>query len=74
MAVTDAELERTIQRVARIVELYGDAYWPVFERLEAEWKRRRSKEIRLKRFVQSFEIRPNKLASDLTAEVPHRIA
>jgi len=34
--VSDSAIEAALMTVARIVERYGEAYWPIFERLERE--------------------------------------
>jgi hypothetical protein len=34
LAVSDAELEKALRSVARLIDRYCDAYWPLFERLE----------------------------------------
>jgi hypothetical protein len=38
--VTDQEIENSLSSVARLIDRYGDAYWPVFERLEREMSTR----------------------------------
>ena len=43
--------------VARVIELYGDAYWPILERLEAELEERRAKSARLSRHLKRFKSR-----------------
>lgn len=40
MAVSDTELERARQVAAEIVASRGDAFWPVFERVNDVWNRR----------------------------------
>jgi len=50
--VTDKEVEAALQSVAQLVNIYGDKYWPVFERLEDELERRKSKTTRL---IQALE-------------------
>ena len=35
--------------MARIVEVYGDAYWPLFDRLDRELRQRWTREDRLAR-------------------------
>ena len=34
--VTEQEIESSLSSLARLIDRYGDAYWPVFERLERE--------------------------------------
>lgn len=46
--VTDQQIEKALTKVARLIECYGDAYWPIFERLETELEMRQSRAARLK--------------------------
>lgn len=41
MAISDQELEEALIIAAKIIDLYGYIYWPIFERLEAELTTRR---------------------------------
>lgn len=43
--------------VARVIELYGDAYWPILERLEAELDARRVKTSRLRKHLARYRNR-----------------
>lgn len=36
MAVSDQDLEDALGIAAKMIDLYGYKYWPIFERLEAE--------------------------------------
>ena len=36
MAVSDQDLEEALSIAAKMIDLYGYKYWPIFERLEAE--------------------------------------
>ena len=47
MAVSDADLEQALRSMARIIDRYGDVYWPIFERLETELSERRTRSARL---------------------------
>jgi len=47
--ITNEEIEDGLNVVARLIERYGDVYWPVFERLELELQKRRSRAARLSR-------------------------
>ena len=58
MAVSDAELENALRSMARIIERYGNVYWPIFERLEAELTARRTRAARLAAYRQSLESEP----------------
>jgi len=42
------EIEKCLNVVARLVESYGDEYWPTFERLEKELQSRKGRLERLK--------------------------
>jgi len=59
--ITDREIEDGLNVVARLIERYGDVYWPVFERLELELQKRRSRAARLSRRLKPG-IRPNRAA------------
>ncbi|RAN41453.1 hypothetical protein HY26_08945 [Hyphomonas sp. GM-8P] len=61
---SDDDIERAMATVARVIELYGDAYWPILERLEAELEERRAKAARLTRHLKRFRQRRH---IDLTA-------
>ena len=58
MAVSDTGLENALRSMARIIERYGDVYWPIFERLEAELTARRTRAARLAAYRQSRESGP----------------
>ncbi|KCZ93134.1 hypothetical protein HHI_10634 [Hyphomonas hirschiana VP5] len=49
--------------VARVIELYGDAYWPILERLERELTERRLKAARLNAHLRRFRSRSNQQPS-----------
>ncbi len=44
------EIEKCLSTVARLVESYGDDYWPTFERLEKELQSRKDRLERLKAY------------------------
>ena len=54
---SDDDIERAMATVARVIELYGDAYWPILERLEAELEERRAKSVRLTKHLSRFRHR-----------------
>jgi hypothetical protein len=54
---TDDEIENAMAIVARVIELYGDAYWPILERLERELTERRAKAARLNSHLRRFRSR-----------------
>ena len=45
--VTEREIENGLSSLARLIDRYGDAYWPVFERLERELGIRKERRKRL---------------------------
>lgn len=45
--VSEREIEAALHSVAQLVSSYGDKYWPIFERLEKELEKRRSRSRRL---------------------------
>jgi hypothetical protein len=45
--VSTQRIENAIRIVARLIEMSGDAYWPILERLEAELAALASREERL---------------------------
>ena len=51
--VSDKEIEAALHSVAQLVNVYGDKYWPIFERLEDELKNRHSKVRRLNKALES---------------------
>lgn len=54
---TDEDIENAMAIVARVIELYGDAYWPILERLERELTERRTKSARLNSHLRRFRSR-----------------
>lgn len=51
--VSDARLERALKTLAGIIKEHGSGPMPIFERLEAEFERRRQREARLNRFLEN---------------------
>ena len=51
----EIELERAVNIAAGLVENLGDDYWPIFECLEAELIKRRSRFQRLRKFKKMRE-------------------
>ena len=49
--VSAQRIENAIRIVARLIELSGDEYWPILERLEAELAALASREERLARYL-----------------------
>ena len=54
---SDEEIENAMATVARVIELHGDAYWPILERLERELTERRTKAARLNSHLRRFRSR-----------------
>lgn len=50
--VTEQEIETSLSSLARLIDRYGDAYWPVFERLERELGLRKQRRERLLAHLQ----------------------
>jgi hypothetical protein len=47
MRPNEDELADALASLARIIDRYGDVYWPLFERLERELECERSRKARL---------------------------
>lgn len=47
--VSAEDIEKGLRIVAGLIEAYGDAYWPLFDRLENELERRADRAARLRR-------------------------
>jgi len=43
-------LRRATKVAAKLVDLYGDAYWPIFDRMESELRSIEMREQKLSRF------------------------
>lgn len=50
---TEQDIERSIRTVASLIDRFGDAYWPILERLEQELESRRSRAARLQRYLRT---------------------
>lgn len=57
--ITDADIERALGTVARVIELYGDVYFPILRRLEAELHERRAKRTTLQKYLTTYWRRRN---------------
>lgn len=51
MPISDRQLEDALKIAARVIDLYGDAYWPIFDRLEHELNLRRNRSARLNSYL-----------------------
>lgn len=49
--VSVQRIENAIRIVARLIDMSGDAYWPILERLEAELAALAGREERLARYL-----------------------
>lgn len=45
--ISDQDIEASLSSLARLIDRYGDAYWPVFERLERELRVRQERRERV---------------------------
>ena len=46
-----AQIETGLKILARLIAAYGDAYWPLFERLEKEFEHEKTRQNRLERYL-----------------------
>ncbi|WP_375204671.1 hypothetical protein [Hyphococcus sp.] len=53
--ISEEEIEDGLNVVARLIDRYGDVYWPVFERLERELEDRRSRSWRVKSCLKRIQ-------------------
>lgn len=53
--LTDEDLKRAIKLTARIIMHHGDAYWPILERLEAEYDKRLTRHKKLKQYSDEHD-------------------
>ena len=49
--IMEQRIENALRVVARVIDHYGDAYWPVFERLERELEDKRKRDSALSRYL-----------------------
>lgn len=52
MSVTEADIEKALASAARVIDRYGDVYWPLFERLERELEILRARSNKLSAYLQ----------------------
>lgn len=55
--VTEAEIEDGLSLVARLIECYGDSYWPIFERLEKELLDRQNRRLNMADKISQYSNR-----------------
>lgn len=65
---TDRHIEDAIRTVASLIDRFGDAYWPILERLEQELEARRSRAARLQRYLEPHA----SVGSHIRSDIPHR--
>jgi len=53
MAVSRTDIEEGLRLLASLIDLYGDAYWPLFDRLESELATLNSRTERLATFLDA---------------------
>jgi hypothetical protein len=63
--ITEEDIEDGLSVVARLIDRYGEVYWPVFERLEKEVQDRKPRSSRLK--VRLSPNRHSRNVGDLTS-------
>lgn len=49
---SDHQIEDAIRTVASLIERFGDAYWPILERLENELENRRTRQAKLRNYLR----------------------
>lgn len=52
MIIDEADIKDALSSVARLIDRYGDTYWPILERLERELADRQSRQRRLSAYLQ----------------------
>ena len=50
---TNSDIEQAIRTVASLIDRFGDAYWPILERLERELDARKSRAARLRKYLDT---------------------
>lgn len=72
MTVSDQELEDALGIAAKIIDLYGYTYWPIFERLEAELTERSKRRSRV--MARLGQSRPVRARPTKSARPPRRLS
>lgn len=65
---SDSDIESAIRTVASLIDRFGDAYWPILERLERELDARKSRAARLQKYLKAPA--PSKPANDVQHQRP----
>ena len=55
--------------VARVIELYGDTYWPILERLESELEDRRTRSARLNKHLKRYHRSTQRIAREAGRQI-----
>ncbi len=55
MTVSDQDLKQAMTIAAKIINLYGDKYWPLFDRLESELEKRKNRKSKLRAALKSLQ-------------------
>ena len=53
MSVSEEDIVRGLKTLARLIDAYGDAYWPIFERLELELEKVQSRTSRISKYLEN---------------------
>lgn len=53
MDIRDSDIEEGLVTAAKLVEAYGDDYWPIFEKLEKELDKRQSRVLKIRARLRS---------------------
>ena len=61
MQPSDAVIQIALRVAARVIDRYGDVYWPLFERLERELSNRRSRAARLRAHLDNADLKTTNL-------------
>ncbi len=56
MDIRDSDIEEGLVTAAKLVEAYGDDYWPIFEKLEKELDKRQSRVLKVRARLRSRKL------------------
>ena len=54
--IRDSDIEKGLVTAAKLVEAYGDDYWPIFEKLEKELDKRQSRVLKVRARLRSRKL------------------
>jgi hypothetical protein len=57
----DEDIEKAMSFVAWVINLYGESYWPIFERLEEELRSRKARQLKLQTYLPRQKTRSSKI-------------